>query len=405
MYSSVFHIRLRDFELQAERVLDPSLRTRPVAIISSHRQDGTIISLSPEAQEEGLCPGMKVSMARKMSHGALLLPYNRPLYARLNKYLFSTVSSFTPIVEPCSLGQFYLDMNGMQHVYSSLEQTGSQISRTILEQTSLSSAIGISINKLVSRISTATVPERIYRVPSGGEAQFLSPLLPGVLPTAHEPHVKKMLHFLHFDQVNHIQKVADTPSDSAILFGQHSVKLVREARGQDTSVVKPPKDRDHILEQIILSEDTNNTSSLYAAVTTLARSVAFQLRKRQQIAGKVRLEIHYTDGFRSARTGTFLSNDDASASRICIQLFEQANYRRNRVRTLLLDISGFKPYALQFNVFITQDTQNLSLSKALDRIRRRHGFTSIQSAAALETNPATALLSENSDTTPASFSA
>lgn len=405
MYSSVFHIRLRNFELQAERVLDSSLKTRPVAIISSHRQDGTVISLSPEAEEEGLLPGMKVSLARKMSHSALLLPYNRPLYTRLNKYLFSTISGFTPVVEPSSLGQFYLDMNGMQHVYSSLEQTGVHISRAILDQTSLSSAIGISINKLVSRISTAMVPERIYRVQTGKEAHFLSPLTPTVLPASGEPSVKKMLRFLHFNQVRNIQEVSEHPAESAVLFGNYSRKLSREARGQDTSAVRPPAERDHILEQIVLPEDTNNANSLYAAVTTLARSVAFQLRKRQQIARRVKLEIHYTDGFTSARSGRFASNDDASATRVCIRLFEQANYRRNRVRTLLLNLFVFTPFVLQFDAFSTQSTQSLALSKALDRIRRRHGFTSIQSAAALETNAAAALLSENPDTTPASFSA
>jgi len=401
MSSSVFHIRLRNFELQAERILDSSLKTRPVAIISSHRQDGTLISLSPEAEKEGLSRGMKVSLARKMSHSALLMPYNRSLYARLNHYLFSTVSSFTPIVEPSALGQFYLDMNGMHHVYPNLEQAGVLISHAISDKTSLSSAIGISINKLVSRISTATVPEMIYRIPSGNEAHFLSPLKTSVLPTAHEPAVKKMLNFLHFRQVEHVQQVVEKASESQVLFGNHNRKLTTEARGQDTSVVKPPKHRDYILEQVVLPADTNNINSLYAAVSTLAESVAFQLRKRRQIARKAVVEIHYTDGFKSSRTGSFSSNDDASITHICIQLFEQGNFRRNRIRAILVNLSRFSPFALQLNVFSNHDTQILALSGALDRIRRRHGFASIQSASALENNAADALLSENPEALPA----
>ena len=50
----VFHIRLRGLELQAEQMIDPTLKTRPVAILSSNSPNGTIISISPEAKEEGL---------------------------------------------------------------------------------------------------------------------------------------------------------------------------------------------------------------------------------------------------------------------------------------------------------------------------------------------------------------
>ena len=81
--SSIFHIRLKNLELQAERILDASLRTRSIAIISSNKQDGTILGLSSEAKEDGLYKGMKVSLVRKISHGTLLLPYNKSLYSKL----------------------------------------------------------------------------------------------------------------------------------------------------------------------------------------------------------------------------------------------------------------------------------------------------------------------------------
>jgi DNA polymerase-4 len=161
MAASIFHVRLKDFELQAERLMDASLRTRPVAIISSQQQDGTIVSVSPEAKEEGLYRGMKLSLARKMSHSALLMPYNRSLYTSLNSYIYKTVSTFTPIAEPAHFGQFYLDMTGMKHLYPSYQQAGLSVSNVIADKTSLASTIGISVNKLVSRISTAVVPDII----------------------------------------------------------------------------------------------------------------------------------------------------------------------------------------------------------------------------------------------------
>ena len=65
----VFHIRLKGLELQAEQMIDPTLKTRPVAILSSYSPNGTIVCLSLEAKEEGLLKGMKVSTIRKINHG------------------------------------------------------------------------------------------------------------------------------------------------------------------------------------------------------------------------------------------------------------------------------------------------------------------------------------------------
>ena len=79
-YRSIFHVRLQDFELQAERMIDVGLMSRAIAIISSHHVEGTIIILSDEARQEGLLQGMKVSLARKISRGTCFLPYNRSPY-------------------------------------------------------------------------------------------------------------------------------------------------------------------------------------------------------------------------------------------------------------------------------------------------------------------------------------
>jgi len=387
MNLSVIHLRLRDFELQAERTMDPSLRTRPVAIISSHHQDGTIVSTSHEARSEGLLPGMKVSLARKMNHSALLLPYNRSLYARLNSYIFSTVSSYAPVVEPAGFGQFYMDLTGMDTVYSSFINMGEKLTKQIHAQASVSGSLAISINKLVSRIATSVVPDPVYEIHRGAEAQFLSPLDTPVLPTAHQAPVKKIIRFLYLEHVRQVQSIVQYPDEARVLFGPFTRSLSQEAQGRDTSVVKPPTLQDHLLEQVVLPDDTNDENLLRAIVSSLAEQVGFKLRQRGQIARQVKLEIHYTDGFQSARSGAFDANDDMSLSAVCHRLFSQANYRRNRVRAVLIDATHFRQHADQANLFVTPDAKRMALSKALDRIRKKHGFSLIQSATMLKVTP------------------
>ncbi len=80
MLTRVFHTRLAHFAVQAERLVDPTLATRPIAVITSPAQNGTILALSSEARAEGLVKGMRVSLARKVSRAAMLLPFNASLY-------------------------------------------------------------------------------------------------------------------------------------------------------------------------------------------------------------------------------------------------------------------------------------------------------------------------------------
>ena len=385
--SSIFHVRLKDFELQAERLMDASLRTRPVAIISSQQQDGTIVAVSKEAKEDGLYQGMKLSLARKMSHSALLMPYNRSLYTRLNSYLYKTVSTFTPIAEPAHFGQFYLDMTGMKHLYHSYQQAGCSVANVILDKTSLASTIGISVNKLVSRISTAVVPDIINEITVGEEQRFLSQLESPILPSVHIPQVNKMVQFLYLNLVNDIQKIVHSPQEGAIIFGKNFRQVSRETQGKDTSAVRPPALRDHIIEQIVIPKDTNDQFILRSIVKTMAEQIAFQLRKRQQISKNVKLEIHYTDGLRKARHDAFVANNDKSIVEICYRLFDLANYRRNRIRTIIIDASKFVYFANQTSIFETESIKNNNLSKALDIIRRKHGVNSIHSASALGNIP------------------
>ena len=80
MLPEVFYLNLDSIELQAERAIDPTLKTRAVAIISSSDSNGTIISLSHEAEQEGLYKGMKVSIAKKKKNAVQFLYHITVLY-------------------------------------------------------------------------------------------------------------------------------------------------------------------------------------------------------------------------------------------------------------------------------------------------------------------------------------
>ena len=380
----VFHIRLKNIELQAERLMDPYLKTRPIAIISSSHQNGSIVCLSDEAKQEGLVVGMKASIVRKMNHRVQLLPYNDSLYERIYHYVYQSVSSFSPIIEPQGISEFFLDMNGMRSMSRDIQDTGMSIIGRIKDQTGLSGIVGISANKLVSRIVTSVISDCIHKVENGRESQFLSPLSPWVLPVAKEDRVNQILKFLWIDHIGQIQSMAVRPDHFHIFFGGHALILDRESKGYDTTLVRSKKLKEHILEQTILKRDTNDESMLYSIVRDLSNKIAFKLRQRKELAKKVQLEIHYVDGHKKQQAGSLTAIDDVSVMNTCRLLFKSANQRRNRIRSILIDVWEFHPHISQGDLFSNIDGRMTPLSNAIDKIRSKYGVNSLQNANALQ---------------------
>ena len=376
----VFCIRLKRIEIQAERLIDPRLKMRPVAVISSSSPNGSIVCLSKEAQEEGLSVGMKVSLIKKMNHSVQLLPYNTSLYNRMNNYLFQIVSKFTPIVEPNNYEKFYLDMKGIPSIKGDIKNNALSIMNSIYQKTHMKSVIGIGSNKLISQIIANVSKDQILRVNKGQEATFLSPFSPNVLPLFKQKSIKRLIKFLWIKKIRDIQEISTKKEIFSNFFGTYSKQLNLQSHGKDFSIVQPPYLRDHILKQIILREDTNNEQKLYAYVKNIGEQLSFKLRKRRQIAEKLRLEIHYSDGFKSEKIGKLESISRSSVIFLCNQLFKKANYRRNRIRSILLDASHFKLHLEQTNLFDNQKTIERKICKAIDQIRSKYGFDSIKTA-------------------------
>ena len=378
--SDVFHLRLSNLEIQAERILDSSIKGRPLAVISSHNPDGIILSLSKEALSEGLRKGMRVLKARKMSASTLLLPYNVHLYRRLYKYIYKSLSKFTPIVEPYKLGQFFLDMGGMNSIYGNNQDAGSSIIKTIREETNVFSVIGISRNKLVSKIITAINPEPIYKIEVGGEAQFLAPLDPSFLPSTHIEYVNRIIRFLMIKKIKDIQSIANNYKYFQALFGIHATSLENESRGAYSSCIKPSTLSDNMLVQKVLSVDSNDSNILYAALRALSDDLALRLKKRKQVANKVILEIHYSDGYSVNRIGSLKFNDSQYVFNTCFKIFNKLNKRRNRVRSILMNASHFQSYLQQEYLFNSKESSAIKISKVVDAIRSKYGLESIQYA-------------------------
>ena len=181
-------------------------------------------------------------------------------------------------------------------------------------------------------------------------------------------------------KIKEIQNISKNYDYFKALFGNHATCLKNESRGLVTSSVKPHHLVDNILIQKVLSVDSNDHCIIRSVIRRISDELAFRLSKRRYIANKLRLEIHYSDGYSSSSLGSLQSNDNQYVFCNCTELFNKANKRRNRVRSILVSASDFQFYSQQESLFDDKEVLSAKISKVINKIRLKHGINSIQYA-------------------------
>ncbi len=238
---------------------------------------GVVASASYEARAFGVRSAMPLARALALCPDATVLPGRFDRYGEVARELRRIWSEFSPLIEPMSLDEAFLDMTGSELTGGPIREIGERLKGRIREATGLTASVGIASSKLMSKIaSDMEKPDGLVVVPHGAEAQVLAPMpvraLPGVGP--------KTAEALYALGITTIGRLADYPEARlAALFGaEHAGSLKRRAVGIDNSPVEPPGDPKSISRETTLAEDEGDLEELKALVRLLSDRVAWQLR-------------------------------------------------------------------------------------------------------------------------------
>src|SRR6266403_704408 len=179
---SIVHLDADAFFASVEQAADARLRGKAIAVGGEKR--GIIASASYEARKFGIYTPMPTVMARRLCPKLILLPGDFEKYELFSRLMFSYAYDFTPDVEIGSIDEGYFDLTAVRKPAVGIAET---IRRAIRQSLKLSVSEGVGSNKLISQIaSKLKKPAAFQFVPTGSEAEFLSPLanrwLPGVGP-------------------------------------------------------------------------------------------------------------------------------------------------------------------------------------------------------------------------------
>ncbi|MGH2418814.1 MAG: DNA polymerase IV [Candidatus Limnocylindria bacterium] len=382
---AIIHADLDAFYASVEVLDDPSLRGKPVIVGGLPNERGVVSAASYEAREYGVFSAMPLRTAgRRCPHG-VFLPGRPERYRELSQQVMAIFASYTPLVEPISLDEAFLDVTASRAAFGDGATIGRRIKQRVLDEIGLVVSVGVATNKLCAKVaSDLRKPDALVIVPPGEEAAFLAPLpirrLWGVGPQA-----QKALGEYGVTTIG--QLAALEPSTLRRRFGKHGADLASRARGEDASHVHSfgaPKSVGH---EHTFHLDVVDPRKLEATLLDLADSVAGRLRHHDLAAGAVQLKLRY-EGFETLTRQAALPHQTRETDPIYqtgIALLRRTLVAGRAVRLVGLTAISLSQ-AQQLTLFGAPERSD-RLTRSIDAVRDRFGDQAIMRARLLTDRP------------------
>ena len=382
---SILHADLDAFYASVEVLDDPSLRGKPVIVGGGPNERGVVMAASYEAREYGVQSAMPLRTAgRRCPHG-VFLPGRPERYRDLSRQVMAIFASYTPLVEPISLDEAFLDVTASRAALGDGPTIGRRIKERVLDEVGLVVSVGVATNKLCAKVaSDLRKPDALVIVPPGEEAAFLAPLpirrLWGVGPQA-----QKALADYGVTTIGHL--AALEPSTLQRRFGKHGADLASRARGHDSSRVQSFQGPKSVGHEHTFNVDVVDSRKLEATLLDLADSVAGRLRHHDLAAGAVQLKLRY-EGFETLTRQAPLPYQTRETDPI--YQAGVALLRRTLVAGRAVRLVGLTAISLtdaqQLTLFGSPERSD-RLTRSIDAVRDRFGDHAIMRARLLTERP------------------
>ncbi len=293
MIRTIVHADLDAFYASVEQLDRPELRGKPVVVGGSAEGRGVVAAASYEARRFGIHSAMPMSRALRLCPHAVRVSPRFDRYGEVSRIVMSIFRVVTPLIEPLSLDEAFLDATEVVRRYGGPDALARRLKRRVKERTGLTVSIGVGTNKTVAKIgSDMKKPDGLVIVPPGQEAAFLAPLpvraLWGVGPKA-----EAALIAAGFRTIGDIARAE--PQRFETLFGSRAQGIHEMACGRDDRPVEPEQERKSVGAETTFPRDLPDGPELRAELARVASGVAERLSRSGLRAKTVVLKLRYAD--------------------------------------------------------------------------------------------------------------
>lgn len=377
----ILHIDMDAFYAAVEQRDRPELRGKPV-VVGGAGGRGVVQAASYEARRFGIHSAMSGKRAAQACPDAVFVKGRMQHYIGVGQQVREIFHRYTPIVQPLSLDEAFLDVSGTVRLHGTAHKIGRQIKDTIQSELDLTASVGIAPLKFVAKIaSDLQKPDGFVEVDPNGIQEFLDPL-----PVSRLWGVGKVgLQKLKRIGVNEIRQLRLMRSDDLkATFGQWGEHLWRLANGIDARRVVPDRKAKQISHERTFHDDMTDMEQLSAVVSFLSEQVCWRLRRSERLAKSVTLKYRREDfhsftraiSFRQPTSSTRQVTDAAIGL-----LTEMRSLQPRPVRLLGVSIGSLteKNPAQQMSLFDIEghETADRAIDEVADQLRDKLGNASI----------------------------
>lgn len=389
--NTIIHVDMDAFYASVEQRNHPEYRNKPL-IVGGTSNRGVVSSASYEARTFGVRSAMPIQTASKLCPHAIFVTPDMATYQEESDKINDIFYRYTPIIEPVSLDEAYLEVGGSVKLFGPAEIIGKKIQKEITEELQLSASVGIAPNKFLAKIaSDIKKPKGFCIINYADRHQILDPL-----PTTAIGGIgKKTAEILQALGVRTVSDLRQTPL--AILkscLGSQAETFLALANGDDDRPVTLPRAALSIGREHTFGEDIYEEETLKSYLQKLADDVASRLRHRKYSAYTITVKIKYADFTLVTRSITL---ESCTSQTMVIYrhgldlLAKLKDIRKKGVRLIGISTSQLTDKTdVQLSLFTEpEDEKQKTLDTVIDSIRSRYGHEVIFPGATLNTDKPT----------------
>jgi DNA polymerase IV len=369
-------------------ILDhPELKGKPV-IVGGGPERGVVSSASYEARVFGVHSAQPTAQAKRLCPDGVFLPPRMKRYQEVSREIFDIFRRVTPLVEPLSIDEAFLDVAGSTRLFGPPEQIARAVKEEVWSKTGLTVSAGVAPSKFVAKIaSDMEKPDGLTVVLRGEVTAFLDPLPIGRMWGAGKA-TQRSLYRLNIRTFRDLRQFPVAVLEQK--FGKSGVKMHQLASGIDERDVIPDRDPKSIGHERTFSRDILEDEDARKELLSLAHRAAHRMRAHRVCGKTVTLKVKYSDFSQITRSTTLAAptDDGLKIYAELLTLLKSTEVGRRPVRLLgvslsQLDLSASQEQLLLFNENAVLEKRQ-RLNAALDSLQEKHGEKCVEPGALIK---------------------
>jgi DNA polymerase-4 len=384
----IIHLDLDAFYPSVEVLDNPELKGKPV-IVGGSKERGVVSSASYEARKFGVHSAQPMATAMQLCPNGIVLPGRMARYQEVSEQVFEIFYLFTPLVEPLSIDEAFLDVTGSTRLLGSPIEIAKKIKQMVVVKTGLTISAGIAPSKFVAKVaSDIKKPDGLTVVSADKVREFLDPLpikkMWGVGKVTQQALFRLNIHTfkdLRLVPVEVLEKK----------FGKHGIHMHQLSMGIDERDVVPTHDVKSIGHEDTYSMDILDLKLAKRELLSLANRVARRMRLKGLEGKTITLKVKYHDFVQITRSVTRhkYTNDSADIYANTCSLLKKTAVGKKPVRLLGISLSNLvdSGSGRQLSLFDRNGSteKRQELNKTLDSICEKFGGKGIRPGSLIDT--------------------